>query len=285
MSALPTPADLAERAPAERHAFLESVRGELYDLAAVVADETFARARREAPAFPPYGLAQSRFTALRAVSDHPEPYPEGSVPDYLALGRALVDTTVFHLDGCLAEMRRSDQAASLRRLDQLLGLFRVDADQTAGGTSRVRDPFSFLYGGMHFGVSVCVEMAEVMDRVLAAKGFTEPEARASVMRRSTRPLHQLASLNLDDVPAVYRLLHGGSGQWLAPERFAVVNAEEGKRVDFRSDALPHGRSHTYRTRGCPARHRPGAGAGAGPITGLWSWTVDLAVATGVLRAL
>jgi hypothetical protein len=291
LAPLPTPDQLAAVTEAERFELLDGLRGELYAVSAVLADRVLRRAWEHRSAFPPYGLARSLFSQLRAVSIAPVAFEEGSIADFRGLGKAYVDTVVFHLDRALAEVRQSELAWLTDRLEQLLELFRSAA--TPSGQSRIRDPFSFLYGGLHFGTSVCVELVEVMDRLLAAA--LAPAERVATIRRSVRPAFQLAGLNLEDVPRVYQRLHDAGGArspqpgWMAPEWLVITeDSESGARIDLRPGVITlarragaKGEGKRYTTRGCPARNPLAAGASGG-IGLLWAWGVDLAVATGLL---
>lgn len=284
LAPLPTSDQLAAAAEDERIEFLDELRRELYALAAVLADRAVHRAWTQRATFPPYGLARSRFTQLRAVSDAPTPFEEGAIGDFRALGMAYLDTLVFHLDRSLAEVRHSDVAWLSDRLQQLLELFESAAP--AAARSRLRDPFSFLYGGLHFGTSVCVELVEVMNRILPAGA--PASTRAASITRSIRPAYQLAGLNLDDVPVAYQTLHRGGGPgWMDPAFFVPEKVTGGWRVDLRPGVIgPVRRSagepnrRRYTTRGCPARYPVDTAPGA--IATLWTWAVELAVATGLI---
>jgi hypothetical protein len=287
---LPSIDELARLSTSERHKYLDRERRELHAVAAVMADQTMHRAREQRGDYPPYGLVRSLFTQLRAVADDPLPYEEGSIDGFLALGRAVVDTLVFHLERELAAMRHGDQAAKVGRLDQLLALFRLDAGAT--GQSRMRDPFSFLYGGLHFGVSVSIEMVEVMTRILSGGDYMTAGEKRAIIQGSVRAVYHLAALNLEDVAAAYARLHTGpdhpsrSGPWLSAEMFVVVASEgELPRIDLRVSQLgairaPAGNGKRYKTRGCPARNPVADGPGA--IAEPWAWAVELAVATGLI---
>ena len=285
LSPLPTTDQLAAATEEARIEFLDELRSELYALAAVLAERAVHRAWTQRATFPPYGLAQSRFTQLRAVSDAPAPFEEGAIGDFRALGRAYVDTVVFHLDRALGEVRHSDRAWLIDRLQQLLELFQCAAP--AAALSRLRDPFSFLYGGLHFGTSVCVELVEVMNRIIPTS--LGAASRAASMTRSIRPAYQLAGVNLDDVPVAYRILHGGGREpgWMDSACFVTEKVAGGQRVDLRPGVIgPVRRSEggsnapRYTTRGCPARYPVDTTPGA--IATLWTWAVELAVATGLI---
>lgn len=288
---LPTPEKLAARSPGDRHAFLDRARDELYGMASVIADRAVQRARAERSSYPPYGLVNSMFTQLRLVADEPGPYQEGSINSFVILGRAYVDTMVFHLEREMATMRSGDLGWVIRRTEQLLTLYRLDAGEAA--QARIRDPFSFLYGGLHFGISVVVQMAEVMNRLLRGGGLSVGE-KVAVMSRSIRALYQLAAVNIEDIAEVYRNLHTGAStpgsDWLDSDRF-VVHDEDGRprRIDIRPGEVvsplleregDEGASPRYRTRGCPARVSTTGGPGA--IAALWSWGLELAGDNGLI---
>jgi hypothetical protein len=314
LAQLPSADLLADQPAAERHAFLDARREELYAVTSVVADRAMRRTVEGRLSFPPYGLVRSLFTQMRVVADDPQPYEQASVDSFLVLGRAAIDTVVFFLEREIVALRASDRAWLLGRLEELLVLYRVDAPTAA--QARIRDPFSYLYGGLHFGTSVCVQMVEVMTRVLAGAGLTA-RAQAEVMRRSTRALYQLTAINIEDIPSVYQHLHGptdgpASG-WLDPDHF-VLQAEDGRprRIDIKSgvvvaaDNVPPGPSTSgeiqpasggaprgddaqpaaggplrYTTRGCPARGSASGGPGA--IATLWNWCIDRAVETRLIN--
>jgi hypothetical protein len=200
------------------------------------------------------------------------------------------------LDRELAFIREKGPRWLPGRLADLLTLFREDARPDA--QARLRDPFSFLYGGLHFGASTSVQAVEVMNRLLddhQGDPRLDPEAKAAVLHASIRVVHQLATLNLADIPAVYRqLTSGGDGpdsgpvsSWFRPECFMVDERDHvPRRVDLRPELLaavePEGQEIRYATRGCPARYPPTEGPGA--ITVLWHWCVGLAGDTGLLIA-
>jgi hypothetical protein len=289
---LPSPEELGKLAPAERHEVLEGLRVELYAVSSLVADAAVARARRERPAFPPYGLVQSRHTELRMVVADPGPVPAGAIDGFLALGKAYIDTTVWHLHGSFAVQREQGKGWLLDRLEGLLALFRVGA--TPASRARMRDGVSFVYGGLHFGTSVCVQLAEVMASILAGSDLPAAE-KAAVMTRSSLPAYDLAAESVTSVIRVYqrmqstsrRSVAGTSSQsWLDPKWFEV-REHDGRpwRIDLRTDDLPAGPApalglHDYPTLGCPARISPSAATS--PIATLWAWCVELAHDTGLL---
>lgn len=231
----------------------------------------------------------------------PEAVQEGTVTSYLELGKAYVDTMVFHLDRQFKDAGDEGQAWMTRRLEDLLALFRVGAGPLT--RSRMRDALSFVYGGLHFGTGVSVQLAEVMNRLLGPSGHMTAGEKAQVLHRSVRPAYRLAALNIDHVVYAYQALQGpvtpgnppspgqaATATWMRAEAFHVQ--ESGGRpwrVDLRDDALrsagPRGTrledvTTTYQTQGCPARVSPTGGPS--PIATLWSWCVDLAHDTGLL---
>jgi hypothetical protein len=289
---LPDATDLSGWAAPERHVVLEGLRGELYDVASVVADRTLRRARDLRGAFAPYGLVRSLFSQLRVVAADPRPFEQGSIDGFTGLGRAYVDTLVFHLERELAAMRGSDLRWVVERLEQLLALYRTGAGRS--GQARVRDPFSFMYGGLHFGASVSVQTVEVMTRLLCGVEELPAGEKVAVMLRSSRVLYEVAAVNLEDIPEAYRQLsatpRGARATWFSAESF-VVHAEEGRphRIDLRPDlvlALPGVSGPAaagpprYETRGCPAR--TAASGGPGAIAYLWRWCSELGLATGLI---
>lgn len=250
-------------------------------MCSVVADEVVHRARRARPSYPPYGLVRSMHSQSRMVLAEPPPVAEGDIDSFRALGMAYVDTTVFHLHRRLEELRHPDRAWLLLRLEALLALFRLHADPA--GRERMRDAPSFLYGGLHFGTGVCVQLVEVMDGLL----FELPaEDRAPVLDRSLRPALRLAGVNVAHVVGAYQHLQARVGRlgWMDPERFVVVRTDGVPwRVDLADDGLGAGVGDTpptYTTLGCPARSSPSGETSA--IAVLWSWCVDLARNTGLL---
>lgn len=291
---LPTPEHLAKYSDADRHAKLEKLRLELFAVSSLLADAAVGRARRERPSFPPYGLVRSRHSELRMIVANPDPVHEGEVDSFLALGKAYVDTTVFHLHGSFAELQQTGKGWMIDRLEKLLELFKVGA--TPASRSRMRDPVSFVYGGLQFGTAVCVQLAEVMSTLLDAAGLPASE-KAEVMGRSSLPAYDLAACSVTGVLRVYqglqspsrRTVSGASAQsWLDPDRFVVREADGAPwRIDLREDdrLVPEAEGaenglHSYTTLGCPARISP-SGA-TSPIATLWSWCVELALDTGLL---
>ena len=295
---LPTPEDLANRSKAARDAVLEDLRVELFAVSSNLADAGLGRARRERLAFPPYGLVRSRHTEFRMVVADPGPVAAGAIDSFHALGRAYVDTTVFHLHGTFAELRSSGKGWLPDRLEELLTLFRVGAGPAT--RSRMRDGVSFIYGGLHFGTGVSVQLAEVMAKMLAADASLSAADKAAVMTRSSLPAYDLAGYGVTEVLRAYQRLQsptrrstiGTSNQsWMDPDRF-VLREAEGRpwRIDLRDDDLLAPAAgggpkeaeglHSYTTLGCPARVSP-SGA-ISPIAGLWSWCVELAHDTGLL---
>ncbi len=291
---LPSPDQLAQLPATERYQLLDGLRGELYGVTSIIADRSAQRAWQERSSFPPYGLVRSLFSQLRVVADNPGPFEQGSIGTFADLGRAFLDTVVFHLEREMAAMRTGELVWVPERLEHLLALHRVDAGRT--GQARIRDPLSFLYGGLHFGASLCVQMVEVMTRLLDGNGNLKVGEKVEVMGRSIRAPYQVAAVNLYDVPAVYGQIHGtpnSSSPWLSADSF-VVPMEDGRprRIDLRpglvvppspgaaEPARPADGPPRYTTRGCPARNSVSGGQGA--IAILWSWCIDLAAATGLI---
>jgi hypothetical protein len=295
---LPPPAEVAAMGEAERHAALQPLRVELYALASIVADDAVQRALDARTLYPPYGLVRSLFTELGVMLAAPEPREEGSIDSFFTLGKALIDTTVFHLHRHIEEFRRSDRGWMNDRLGRLLALFRLDASPAM--RARMRDTLSFVYGGLQFGTSTCVQLAEVMTRLLESTAMPAHE-RAAVLRRSGLPAYQLAAVNVDHVVAAYRSLqppsapqHPGeppAAGWMDPERFVMQYSTGAPwKIGLRHEVLA-GLAATggepeeptmWPTQGCPARISPRGGSS--PITKLWGWTADLAGQTGLLEA-
>ena len=281
---LPNLERLAEQPAEERRVALTKHRVELYAIASIVADLTVQRARDARHEYPPYGLVRSMHSQLRLVSANPDPWAEESIDSFLTLGKAYLDTMVFHLDAQIRSQRASEQAWMLHRLEELLAFFRIDADSSA--KARMRNAMSFMYGGLQFGVSVCSQLVEVMANLLEPFTDTSPEGKAVVMVRSLRPANRLAGLNLDHVIPAYEGILAPSG-WMEARHFQVqLSGEAPWRIDLTETAI--GAHHEgeaehptrYPTQGCPARAsspgRPSA------IAVLWRWGVELAHDTGLL---
>jgi hypothetical protein len=275
---LPTADELARCAVAERRLVLDDLRAELYRVASVLVDRCLRRAWARRDEYPPYGLVRSLFSQLRVVAADPRPFEAGSITGFEGLGRAVLDTVVFHLERDLAGLRTSEHAWLPARLEQLLALYRSDADRAA--QARIRDPFSFVYGGVHFGTSVCVQMVEAMTRRLAGSGLAAAEKEA-LMGRSIRVLYQLAAVNLDDLPALYQTLLAPSSPWFDLGRLTLAGPDgRPDRIDIVLPPQNSGGRHRYQTRGCPARSSPSGGPGG--IAILWNWCTELGVATGLV---
>lgn len=281
--AVPRSEQLARKSQTRRGEILDDLRVDLYALSSLLADAAVDRARRHRSTYPPYGLVRSGYSASRLVVAEPEPFPEGSITSFDALGKAFVDTTVFHLHATWHEQRHV-AGWVLDHLEELLTLFR-DAAGPAG-EARMRDGISFLYGGLHFGTGVSVQLVEVMVELLEGDGALSLEDRVSVLQRSSRPALRLAALNVEQVVGAFQGLQaeGKRKGWMAPDRFVLITPDDGPaRIDLREDALPGegGGSFAYVTLGCPARVAAGE-SGASPIAGLWSWSIELARDTGLL---
>ncbi|MGH9280243.1 MAG: hypothetical protein ACRD12_19350 [Acidimicrobiales bacterium] len=290
---LPTAEDLAELEPGERHQRLEALRVELYAISSILAEEAVDRAYADRKERPPYGLVRSGHTDWRMVLASPTTVEEGAIGDFYALGKAFVDTVVFHLDRTFTELRAGSRAWLVDRLEGLLALFRVDAGPATKG--RLRDGLSFIYGGLHFGTGVSVQLAEMMNRLLDGRGGMTPGDKAEVIARSGRPALRLAALNFDHVIVAYHAFlappeRPGGPQWFAVDHF-VLHERNGRpwSIDFRPDELQAGKPHidrldkiltTYDTHGCPARISP---TGATPPIGrLWTWCAELVEQAGLL---
>ncbi len=263
---------------------LDGLRVELYAISSILAEAAVGRALVEAPMYPPYGLVRSMHSELRLLAADPGPVEEGAVGDFRALGRAYLDTTVFHLDREFKIQRAGEDAWRVQRLEHLLALFRIDAGPAS--RERMRNGLSFLYGGLQFGVSVCVQLAEVMNRVLDKRPGQAPTEKAAIMTRSIRPAYRLAGLNLDHVIPAYQGLLETSG-WMRADNFVLQDSEDRRwRIDLRDEAIAGrhegepDRPTTYATQGCPARRSPSGGDPT--IAVLWAWCVELGHDTGLL---
>lgn len=295
---LPDPRDVQSMSPEDRHVILDRLRIELYALASIIADRTVDRSLAARERWPPYGLARSLFSDFGVISAFPSALPEGSISDFRMLGKALIDTTVYHLDAFIKELKKSDEAWLLDRLGRVLALFRLGADRKS--QARMRDSFSFMYGGLQFGTSTCVQLTEVMARLLRSHPGLNPDRKAEVMKRSIRPAYDLASVNIDDVAWAYsKLQPAGAGAqpgtpanpagWMDPEKFAIKRSgDEAWKIVLITDLevgsaerIQEAKSR-YTTHGCPARIS--LLGSRSPIGRLWEWSVDAAHKTGLLEA-
>ncbi len=281
---LPDPEKLRQRASEDRRTTLDGLRVELYAISSIIAEAAVRRALDQAPAYPPYGLVRSMHSELRLLAANPGPVEEGAIDSFRALGRAYLDTVVFHLDREFKARRAGDEAWMIQRLEHLLALFRIDAGPAS--RERMRNGLSFLYGGLHFGVSVCSQLVEAMARVLEQRPELTPAEKAPIMARSIRPAYRLAALNLDHVIPAYRGLLETSG-WMKAEHVVLHTSEDQLwRIDLREEAIAKrhegepDRPTTYATQGCPARRSP---SGDDPtIALLWRWCIELAHDTSLL---
>lgn len=295
-NALSTPPDAEEwqRTPDdERRRILDDLRVDLYALTAVLAYAAVGRAVGDRPAFPPYGLARSKFTDFGLVTTEPEAYERGSIDSFFTLWQAFVDTMVMHLHRELDQRRQSAMAWTVDDLERLLPLFAsVDRPDKE---ARKRDAITFVYGGLQFGTSVCVQLAEVGARTLRRDApQLDAAEQAAVLDRSTGPAYRLAALDFDRALAIYRRLlsqdddtpeQGRSKPgWLDAGRFTVRQPREGPwrvaltGVEDPSDDESTGVAATRL--GCPARIA--ADGEETPIGHLWRWCVEVAADTELL---
>lgn len=289
LGVLPDRGELTASPPATRYEMLDGLRVELYALSAMLAEAVVRRAQRDRASYPPYGLGKSKFADWGMLKVSPEPYERGSIISFLTLWKAFVDTMVLHLHRELGHQRHSDEAWMVHRLDELVPLFATVGDQKT--QARLRDTQTFLYGGLQFGTSVCVQLTEVMRRLLAPHDLSPAEVRA-VVARSVRPAHRLAAMNLERALPAYRDLLSTAADtpsdgrqrpgWLDASKFAVKEDEEAPYSVVLADGeTEQGGATAYTTLGCPARiTRAGE---ATPITALWRWCVDVAHDTGLLQ--
>ncbi|MCA1843083.1 MAG: hypothetical protein LC792_07795 [Actinobacteria bacterium] len=293
VGAVPTVAELAAMSDDKRHRLLEGLRVELYGVASILADAVVERAYRDRAEHPPYGLVRSGHTDWKMVLASPKTVEAGAIGDFYTLGKAYVDTMVFHLSRQFEDVHHSDRAWMVDRLEELLALFRWGASK--GTQARMRDALSFIYGGLHFGTGVSVQFAEVMVRLLDRYPGLTPDERAAVMARSGRPALRLAALNFEHLIVAYQEFldppqYPTGPQWFDADWFVVQEAEgQPRAVDFRPGDLVAGKPHipqldaihpAYETHGCPARISPTGGTP--PITRLWTWCVELTRETGLL---
>jgi hypothetical protein len=296
---LPPPEEFVRLPDDERHAVLEDLRPELYAISSLLAEATVERAHRNRDQYPPYGLVRSGHTDYRMLLANPEIVAEGSITDFYVLGKAYVDTTVLHLDAQMKEWLASDQGWLLHRLEELLALFRVGAGPVT--KARMRDNFAFIYGGLHFGTGISVQLVEVMVKLLEPYPGLSSDDKVAVLMRSGRPANRLAAFNIDHVLIAYQDLLAPlppaaalSGQptmrWFDSAKFSVEESDGRPwRLDFRSEDTLGGRPRgrrlpdvptTYATLGCPARVSPSGGTP--PIARLWTWAVELVRDVGLL---
>ncbi|HEX2272619.1 MAG TPA: hypothetical protein VHG90_01965 [Acidimicrobiales bacterium] len=266
----------------ERRQVRKRLRVELYALAAMMADGTIRRALEQRPSYPPYGLVRSMHSQMRLILASPGPVEEGAIETFRDLGAAYVDTTVFHLDQYVKEHRSVEAVWLLDRLEHLLNLYRLGEPALH---ARMRDGFSFLYGGLHFGTSVSVQLAEVMARVLEPTSLSAEE-KTEVLVRSSRPAFHLAALNVAHVVPAHQHLFPGSGPggpWMDPDRFAVQEVDGRPwRIGLADEEFP-GLDEIpteYPTHGCPARVVVTGSTSA--IGMLWTWCAELARDVGLL---
>lgn len=293
VGAVPTVAEFAAMDDDKRHRLLEGLRVELYGIASILADAVVERALRDRGEHPPYGLVRSGHTDWKMVLASPTTVEAGAIGDFYALGKAYVDTMVFHLSRQFEEVHHSDRAWMVDRLEELLALFRWNASRAT--QARMRDALSFVYGGLHFGTGVSVQLAEVMVRLLDGYAGLTVADRADVMARSGRPALRLAALNFEHLIVAYQDFldppaYPTGPQWFDRDRFAVQETDGRPRsIDFRPEDLLAGKPHTakldpvhpaYDTHGCPARISPTGGTP--PIARLWTWCVELTRETGLL---
>jgi hypothetical protein len=274
----------------ERRQVRKRLRVELYALASILADGTMRRALEQRPSYPPYGLVRSMHSRMRMILASPGPVEEGSIRSFRDLGAAFVDTTVFHLDQHYKEHRSVESVWLLDRLEHLLNLYRLEQPALH---ARMRDGFSFLYGGLHFGTSVSVQLAEVMAGMLEATDLTAAE-KAEVLTRSSRPAFHLAALNFVHVVAAHQSLmassasEGGQGEgrsapWMDPARFTIQEMDGRPwRIGLKDEEFP-GLDRIpieYPTHGCPARVVVSGSTSA--IGMMWTWCAELARDVGLL---
>lgn len=300
LPALPDEQTWAVASDRERHRILGELRIDLYALTALLAHAVVRCAIAERPSYPPYGLARSRFSEWRLVSATPQPYEQGSLDSFYTLWLAVVDTMVFHLHAELSARRRSPQAWTVDSLERLLAMFAAVDDAQA--RIRKRDAATFIYGGLEFGASFCVQLIEAETRVLRRHvPELSGERCAAILARSSGPAYRLAALeftqalsvyeglldnadeeepsdNADDAPAQGRSKPG----WLKVDRFVVQRSDEQPwRVALAHTDDPIPGAGVSRL-GCPARIA--ADDSDTPIDALWRWCVEVASAAGLLES-
>lgn len=292
LAVLPEREEWAASSEEDRHRVLDDLRVELYALSALISDAAVRRLVADRSSFPPYGLARSKFSEFGMLSVFPDPYEEGSIESFYALWKAVIDTAVLHLHREISERRRSEESWSVERLARVLPAFA--AAEGEDKQPRKRDPMSFIYGGLQFGASVCVQLIEVGTRVL---GRDEPhlptDEQVAVLKRSVGPAYRLAAYNQEQALATYSgLLSSASDTpaegrerpgWLNADLFTVRYAHERPwRVALNLAELEEDPSADtgYRRLGCPARLV--VDAEETPIAALWSWCVEVARETALI---
>lgn len=292
LAVLPEREEWAAASDQERHRVLDELRVELYALSALISDAVVRRVVADRSSFPPYGLARSKFSEFGMLSVFPDPYEEGSIESFYVLWKAVVDTAVLHLHREISERRRSEESWSVERLARVLPAFA--AAEQEDKQPRKRDPMSFIYGGLQFGVSVCVQLIEVGVRVLRRHEPDLPtDEQVAVLRRSIGPAYRLAAYNQEQALATYsQLLSSASDTpvegrerpgWLSADLFTVQYAHGRPwRVALNLAELDEDPSADtgYRRLGCPARLT--VEAEETPIATLWGWCLEVARDTALL---
>lgn len=292
LAVLPEREDWAATSDEDRHQVLDDLRVELYALSALISDSVVRRLVADRPSFPPYGLARSKFSEFGMLSVFPDPYEEGSIASFYVLWKAVIDTAVLQLHREISERRRSEASWSIERIARVLPAFA--AAEEPDKQPRKRDPMSFIYGGLQFGASVCVQLTEVGVRVLRRD---EPDLatdeRVAVLQRSLGPAYRLAAYNQEQALATYsQLLSSASDTpaegrehpgWLNADLFSVQYAHGRPwRVALNLAEIQEDPSAEtgYRRLGCPARLT--VETEDTPIATLWSWCIEVARDTALL---
>lgn len=291
LATLPDEQQWAVASDHDRRRVLSELRIDLYALAALLAHAVVRCAIAERPSYPPYGLARSRFSEWGVISATPQPYEEGSLDSFYTLWTAFVDTMVFHLHAELSARRRSPQAWTVDGLERLLAKFAAVDDDKA--RARKRDAPTFVYGGLQFGTSFCVQLIEAETRALRRHAPDLSGQRcAEILARSSGPAYRLAALEFAQALSLYEGLltdaadtpkHGRTTPgWLDADRF-VVQRSHGQpwRVTLASADEPRPATVTSRL-GCPARIA--ADDRDTPIDALWRWCVEVAGAAGLFES-
>lgn len=292
LAVLPEREEWAATSEADRHRVLDDLRVELYALSAIIAEAAIRRLVADRSSFPPYGLARSKFSEFGMLSVFPDPYEEGSIESFHVLWKAVIDTAVLHLHREISERRRSEESWSVERLARVLPAFA--AAEQEDKQPRKRDPMSFVYGGLQFGASVCVQLTEVGARVLRREDpDLATDEQVAILQRSLGPAYRLAAYNQEQALATYsQLLSSASDTpaegrerpgWLNADLFTVQYAHGRPwRVALNLAEIEEDPSADtgYRRLGCPARLT--VEAEETPIATLWAWCVELARDTALL---
>ncbi len=252
-------------------------RRELYTLVAVCADQVVQDFVAETP--PP------RLIATRAAAGRPAPESSAAFNDLLLL--AVDEFFTTHLNWWRDGPRTSGLEPLLARIDEVGPGASAVLD-----TPRSRYAERLIQTGMRSMAPVAPGVLSAIATLAGEAGLsTSGSSIARVARRSARVAKQLAALGLAQSSAAQRqLIDDRTLQFVPGAPVRLTAGARGARLELdlgRLDVtvvpsrwrLPASYNHAI---GCPALTRLGATA---PFDRLWSWTVDVAAATGYLAAL